>query len=312
VYGIGENGMSNYGKTWARRLAINTMAAAALFAALLPTNKAPAQIAAQEITAMALSLPMYVNPGTSFTDFGNGPLDLLVAQGNARFSTSSGSGLGATVTPLTAAVTPGAGLLSSTTTVGLQVGVASAVLNTGGTGWTDSGSGTATWIGGGCPINPVLNIVTSASGTISVSSVQTPGSCLTLPWNVTASWSISGVTGGTAATFTLTGASPTNPPCVGCLISQSALWQVSQITLPQYAFVSVFTAPTSITMSTAITVPGGTPLSWGSACPTTPGAVLPLQASVGGSTPFFTTARICGYANGAPGASVMAFPIGGH
>jgi hypothetical protein len=62
-----------------------------------------------------------------------------------------------------------------------------------------------------------------------------------------------------------------------------------------------------------MTVAASTAVAWGAACPATAtGVQTPLQAAVGGDWPFYTQARICGYGQGGPGASVMVFPIGAH
>ncbi len=53
----------------------------ALLAGLVPA-------AAQTVTSM----PAYVNPGAAGYDFGNGPIELKVIQGNAIFTTSQGFG----------------------------------------------------------------------------------------------------------------------------------------------------------------------------------------------------------------------------
>ena len=49
-------------------------------------------IGAPAAAQTVVSLPSYVNPGTGPIDFGNGPLELKVIQGNAIFTTSQGFG----------------------------------------------------------------------------------------------------------------------------------------------------------------------------------------------------------------------------
>lgn len=60
----------------------------------------------------------------------------------------------------------------------------------------------------------------------------------------------------------------------------------------------------------------GMQVGWGSACPATLGSTpgLNAQANVGGSFPFYTGARVCGYSppGTGPGAQVLPFAIGAH
>jgi hypothetical protein len=123
-----------------------------------------------------------------------------------------------------------------------------------------------------------------------------------------------GSTSGSSTTLTLT-ATPTTVPCVGCAVSGVFTNPpASAVTIPSTALISAYNGGLLITMSTLVTVPGSTPLAWGSACPASPptGVMLPVQASVGGDLPFYTTARICGYSPNGPGAAVLSFPIGAH
>jgi hypothetical protein len=216
--------MLDYAKSWAWRLTLNTFA----IGLALGCGSASAQITAQQITAIVLSVPVFINPAPGVTDLGNGPIELRIAQGNARFATSSGSGVAAGTSNAPPAYT---------------------------------GSGTLTVVGFSTQI--VLNVT------------------------------------------------PTTAPCVGCLLSASVSPSLTPISIPAGAFISAYSG-TLITMSTNVQIPAQTPLAWGSACPTTPGPVIPLQASVGGDTPFFTTARICAYGTNTPGAAVIPFAIGGH
>lgn len=120
-----------------------------------------------------------------------------------------------------------------------------------------------------------------------------------------------GSTSGSSTNLTLT-AVPATPPCVGCLLTPAASPSLTSVTIPSGAFVSAYNGVTSVTMSTLITVGGATPLAWGAACPATPGVVLPVQASVGGDMPFYTSSRLCGYSPNGPGAALLSFPIGAH
>jgi hypothetical protein len=126
-----------------------------------------------------------------------------------------------------------------------------------------------------------------------------------------------GSTSGSSTTLTLTG-TPTVPPCVGCIISGAGITSGTTV--------AAFNGTTTITLSAAMTVAASTPLSWGAACPAGPAAgavgvslgvtgLLPIQAGANGVTtdvPLYTQARICGWAQNAPGAQVLAFPIGAH
>jgi hypothetical protein len=219
----------NYGKSWAHRLALNTL----IVAAVLVPHAASAQVTSQQITATALPLPIVINPAPGVTDFGNGPLELRIVQGSARFATSSGSGVAA--------------------------GSACGTCATGLPSYTGQG----------------------------VLTVQYP------------------------STLIILNATPTTPPCVGCLISAGANPSLTSITIPQYVFVTAASG-TQISVSTNVTINAQTPLAWGAACPTTPAVAIPMQASVGGDIPFYTLARLCGYGNNGPGAAVLPFPIGGH
>lgn len=55
--------------------------------------------------------------------------------------------------------------------------VASATVNTGGTGFTASQTGTATWTGSGCNPVPVLNVASNGLGVLSVTGINAGGLC---------------------------------------------------------------------------------------------------------------------------------------
>lgn len=170
------------------------IAVAALFAV-----PAPAQVVTQ--------LPVYINPGVA-TDFGNGPLELRLLNGNALLTTSQSSGVGST--------------------------------------------------------------------------------------------------SGASTTLTLT-ATPTTPPCVGCIVNAPG---VTSGTL-----VASYNGGLIIGLPTAATVPAASAIAWGAACvagSSPPGAQTPVQAAVGGDMPFYTQSRICGYSPNGPGASTLPFAIGAH
>lgn len=109
--------------------------------------------------------------------------------------------------------------------------------------------------------------------------------------------------GGSTTTVVLT-AVPGTPPCVGCLISATGLNAGTTVS-------SISSATITYAPASAAAVTSGT-VSWGAACPATPGATLPVQANVGGDIPLYTQSRVCGYAQFAPGAQVLVFPIGAH
>lgn len=117
-----------------------------------------------------------------------------------------------------------------------------------------------------------------------------------------------GVGSGTTTAITLT-ATPAVPPCVGCSISGGTLTSSSHVT--------AYNGTTGITTDTSQTVAASTPLSWGAACPTTPGGtgnvtVAQVQAGVGNDMPLYTGARICGWAQYGVGGVVLPFAIGAH
>lgn len=111
----------------------------------------------------------------------------------------------------------------------------------------------------------------------------------------------------TGTTITLT-AVPTTAPCVGCVVSGTGIPAASAVTVVTYA------GATTMVLSNAVTVATTVTLTWGAACPTTPGTnpVAQLQASANVDTPWYTTARICGWGQYGVGATVLPFLIGAH
>lgn len=91
---------------------------------------------------------------------------------------------------------------------GIAGSVASATVNAGGTGYGNSVTGTMTYSGAGCSVNPVLNVTTNGSGVITtVNSVTTAGSCSTMPAQGVTTWTAGGgLSAGTNASFNLTAA----------------------------------------------------------------------------------------------------------
>jgi len=114
-----------------------------------------------------------------------------------------------------------------------------------------------------------------------------------------------GSTSGASTTLTLT-ATPTTPPCVGCIINGAGITAGT--------LVASYNGGLIVGLPTAATVPASSALAWGAACPATVG-VIPvalLQAGVGADTPWYTQARLCGAAQFGAGATVLPFTIGAH
>jgi len=118
-----------------------------------------------------------------------------------------------------------------------------------------------------------------------------------------------GSTSGSSTALTLT-ATPTYPPCVGCVISGTGITAGTTVTA---------TSTTSVTLSSAMTVASSTALAWGVACPTS--GAPPANASISAPLnmratasptryPVYSSARLCGYGGAQGGATVLAFPIG--
>jgi hypothetical protein len=78
---------------------------------------------------------------------------------------------------------------------GINIGatVSSATVNSGGTGYGTSATGTLTYNGSGCTTNPVLNVSSNGSGVIStINSVTISGICSTFPSSPNTSWTAGG------------------------------------------------------------------------------------------------------------------------
>jgi len=131
-------------------------------------------------------------------------------------------------------------------------------------------------------------------------------------WMFTSSGSGLSNSSSASTTLNLT-AVPANPPCVGCLLTQTGNnvtpGGVTSVTITAYNGV------TSLTISSALTLGANTPLAWGSSCPAfsagLPSPALAIQAGTQ-SYPMYTLARLCGYAANGPGATLLPFPIGAH
>ncbi len=122
-----------------------------------------------------------------------------------------------------------------------------------------------------------------------------------------------GSTSGSSTALTLT-ATPTFPPCVGCVISGTGITAGTTVTA---------TSTTSVTLSAAMTVASSTALAWGVACPTSGAppvnasisAPINMRATAGVAAtgyPIYSGARVCGFGGAQSGATVLSFPIGAH
>lgn len=85
---------------------------------------------------------------------------------------------------------------------GLSAILGTAAVNAAGSGFVGA-SGTMTWAGSGCSINPVLN-VTASGGITGVTSIATAGICSPLPSSAATTWTPGGgLSVGTGASFTV-------------------------------------------------------------------------------------------------------------
>lgn len=119
----------------------------------------------------------------------------------------------------------------------------------------------------------------------------------------------SGISTAVAAstTMVLTASAAANPPCVGCIISGAGITSGTTV--------AAFNGTTTITLSAAMTVANNTPVSWGMACPSTPGTlpvILAPTSAADGDLPLYTQARICAWQQFGPGATLLPFAIGAH
>lgn len=108
-----------------------------------------------------------------------------------------------------------------------------------------------------------------------------------------------GSTSGSSTTLTLTG-TPTTPPCVGCKILGTGITTGTTV--------AAYNGTTTVTLSAAMTVAGGTAVTWGAACPTVRPASY-IQASAGVDYyNLYTLARICALSPGAPSEVALILP----
>lgn len=119
----------------------------------------------------------------------------------------------------------------------------------------------------------------------------------------TAQGSGTGSTSGSSVALTLTG-TPATPPVVGGLISGTGITTGTTVT--------AYNGTTVITLSAAMTVPGGTTVSWGAACPASaagiPAQFIPASVSADYYV-LYTQARICAISPGGPSNALLILPI---
>lgn len=146
--------MLNYAKSWARRLALNSMAAVA---ALLP-------IAASAQTVV--SQPVFIQ-SRQWVDLGNGPLDIQPIEGGGILYSSLGSGVGSTsgssttltltgtpaIAPCVGCIISGAGITSGTTVAAFN-GTTTITLSAA---MTVAASTPLAW-GAACPAATAVNV----------------------------------------------------------------------------------------------------------------------------------------------------------
>lgn len=111
----------------------------------------------------------------------------------------------------------------------LPPAVGSAAVSAVGSAYAANTSGTMTWSGASCPINPILNVTTNGSGQIASAAVATAGNCTVVPGTAT-TWTASGGLGaGSGASFAITAAGGTIQ--TGVSVS-GGLLSVKDVTIP--------------------------------------------------------------------------------
>lgn len=178
--------MIGYGKSWARRLALNTLV---LAAALLPFGGAVAQYATSTVVAPVAKQPAFIQ-NQQWLDLGNGPLDIQPIEGNGSIYSSSGTGTGSTSGTSTAVtltaiptIQPCVGcIIQGVTNLGLTAWSATPIVITafnGGTSITLStplniSAGTALSWGAVCPAGTAANVPGTAPGAITALQLSSP------------------------------------------------------------------------------------------------------------------------------------------
>lgn len=112
-----------------------------------------------------------------------------------------------------------------------------------------------------------------------------------------------GSTSGSSTALTLTG-TPTPPPIVGGVISGAGITSGTTV--------AAYNGTTGITLSAAATVPGGSAVAWGAACPSSAAGIPSqyIQASVSADYYLlYTQARVCAISPGGPVNTLLILPI---
>jgi len=109
-----------------------------------------------------------------------------------------------------------------------------------------------------------------------------------------------GSTSGASTALTLT-ATPATAPIVGGLISGAGITSGTTVT--------AYNGTTGITLSAAMTVVGGTAVSWGAACPSTPPSNVIQASPQAGYYVMYTQARVCAVSPGGPVNTLLVEPI---
>lgn len=109
-----------------------------------------------------------------------------------------------------------------------------------------------------------------------------------------------GSTSGSSTTLTLT-ATPAIPPIVGGLISGAGITSGTTV--------AAYNGTTGITLSAAMTVAGGTTVSWSAACPSTPPSNVIQASPQADYYMMYTQARVCAVSPGGPVNTLLIEPI---
>ena len=112
-----------------------------------------------------------------------------------------------------------------------------------------------------------------------------------------------GSTSGSSATLTLT-TTPATAPLVGGLISGAGIASGTTV--------AAYNGTTGITLSAAMTVPGGTTVSWGAACPSSSAGIPSVYIQASASAGFYimyTQARACAVSPGGPVNTLLIEPV---
>lgn len=109
-----------------------------------------------------------------------------------------------------------------------------------------------------------------------------------------------------AATTLILSATPTTPPCVGCIIAGQGIINASTVI--------AYDGGTKITLASLFLAASPQTFNWGGACPATLGgqAAMLVQSGVGADLPLYTQARVCAAGQNTVGATLLPFAIGAH